>query len=201
MLIDPADTPPNRVYAQMIRAITPRPIAWVSTRSKNGVSNLAPFSYFSGVGSQPASLMFSVVNHPDGRLKDTTRNIRETQQFVVNVVPFEMVQAMSQTAANLEFETSEFEAAGLTEKNSLRVNVPAVAESPIQFECRLLKLVPIGEGPLAANVIIGEVLLMQVDDQVLDAQGKIDPERLDLVGRMGGLDYCRTRQRFELPRP
>lgn len=196
MQIDPAVENPSRVYSTMIRAITPRPIAWVSTVSENGVTNLAPFSYFNGVCSQPAALMFSPVNQPDGTKKDTVRNIEATGQFVVNMVPFSAAEPMLKTAFNFDFETSEFAAVGLTEKPSIRVRPPGVAESPIQFECELLQIVPVGEGPLAANVIIGKILLMNIDDAVLDDERKIDPERLDTIGRMGGVGYCRTTDRF-----
>ena len=198
MQIDPENEPPSVVYSTMIRAITPRPIAWVSTISPRGITNLAPFSYFNGVCSQPAALMFSPVNRPDGSKKDTVRNIESNGQFVVNLVPFAVAEPMLKTADDFPYETSEFEWAGVTEKPSERVSPPGVAESPIQFECELIQIVPIGDGPLAANVIIGKILLITVSDRVLDAQGKLDPERLDTVGRMGGRSYCRTTERFEL---
>lgn len=200
MQIDPESEHPNTVYSTMIRAITPRPIAWVSTVSPQGITNLAPFSYFNGICSQPAALMFSPVNKPDGSKKDTVRNIEANGQFVVNVVPFSAAEPMFETSSGLDYDVSELDSAGLTEKPSLRVAPPGVAESPIQFECELIQIVPVGEGPLAANVIIGKILLMNIDDSVLDASGKIDPQRLDLIGRMGGRSYCRTTQRFELPK-
>jgi flavin reductase (DIM6/NTAB) family NADH-FMN oxidoreductase RutF len=183
----------------MIRAITPRPIAWVSTISPNGAANLAPFSYFNGICSRPAALMFSPVNKPDGTKKDTVRNIEANGQFVVNVVPASVAEPMFKTSGDFDYEISEFDAAGLTEKPSVRVQPPGVAESPIQFECELIQIVPVGEGPLAANVIIGRILLMQIDDSILDERGSIDPELLDTIGRLGGRSYCRTSERFDLP--
>lgn len=198
MQIDPESENPSRVYATMIRAITPRPIAWVSTISAVGITNLAPFSYFNGICSQPAALMFSPVNKPDGSKKDTVRNIESNGQFVVNLVPYSAAESMFQTAGDYEYETSEFAAVGLTEKPSLRVRPPGVAQSPIQFECELIQIVPIGAGPLAANVIIGKILMMNIADEILDENGKIDPALLDTVGRMGGFSYCRTTDRFEL---
>lgn len=200
MQIDPEKVSPSLVYSTMIRAITPRPIAWVSTISPKGITNLAPFSYFNGICSQPAALMFSPVNKPDGSKKDTVLNIESNKQFVVNVVPFAMAQPMVKTAADLDYEQSEFASAGLTEKPSLKVAPPGVAESPIQFECELIQIVPVGEGPLAANVIIGKILMMNIDDKVLDDRGKIDPGLLDTIGRMGGPSYSRTTDRFELMR-
>jgi flavin reductase (DIM6/NTAB) family NADH-FMN oxidoreductase RutF len=199
MRIDPETVHPSVVYSTMIRAITPRPIAWVSTISPGGITNLAPFSYFNGICSRPAALMFSPVNRPDGSKKDTVRNIESNGQFVINLVPFAVAASMFNTAADYEYETSEFEAVGLTEEASERVKPPGVAESPIQFECELIQIVPVGEGPLAANVIIGKILLMTIVDEVLDGNGKIDPALLDSVGRMGGRSYCRTTDRFDLP--
>ncbi len=196
MQLDPDLSDVKTIYATMIRAITPRPIAWVSTISPRGISNLAPFSYFNGVGSQPPALMFSVVNHADGARKDTVANIEETGQFVVNVVPYSLRESMQQTAAGLGYEVSEFGFAGLTETPSQRVAPPGVLESPVRFECDCRQIVPVGEGAHAANVIIGEVRLLQIADEVLDAAGKIDPEKLDTIGRMGGRSYCRTTERF-----
>lgn len=198
MQIDPEVESPSRVYSTMIRAITPRPIAWVSTISPNGITNLAPFSYFNGIGSQPAALMFSAVNKPDGSKKDTVRNIESNGQFVVNLVPFTAAETMFQTAGDFEYETSEFDSVGLTEKPSLRVQPPGVQQSPLQFECELIQIVPVGTGPLAANVVIGKILLLTIADEILDENGKIDPARLDTVGRMGGFSYCRTTDRFDL---
>lgn len=198
MQIDPKTESSSLVYATMIRAITPRPIAWVSTISPRGFSNLAPFSYFNGICSQPAALMFSPVNRLDGSKKDTVRNIESNGQFVVNLVPFTIAESMFKTAGDYEYETSEFESVGLTEKSSEWVKPPRVAETSIQFECELIQIVPVGEGPLAANVIIGKILLMHISDDILDDQGKIDPGLHDTIGRMGGLSYCRTTDRFEL---
>lgn len=199
MLLDPAHADPSVIYSMMIRSINPRPIAWVSTISPGGIFNLAPFSYFNGVGSQPAALMFSVVNLPDGSKKDTVINIEATKQFVVNVVPFSAATSMAKTAVAHDYEVSEFDEVNLTPRASHRVKPPAVAESPIQFECELVQVVNVGSGPGAANVVIGKVLLIHVDDEVLDDAGKIDPEKLDTIGRMGGRDYCRTTARFSVP--
>lgn len=197
MKIDPATADPKLIYSTMIRAITPRPIAWVSTISPNGKPNLAPFSYFNGICSSPAALVISPVNMPDGSKKDTTRNIESTEQFVVNVVPYELGKKMVATAEPLAYEESEFKSAGLTEQPSEKVTPPRVAESPIHFECEVLQIVPVGEGPLAANLVIGKILLINIEDRVLNSDGKIDPELLDTIGRMGGREYCRTTERLE----
>jgi flavin reductase (DIM6/NTAB) family NADH-FMN oxidoreductase RutF len=198
MNLDPANEDPARIYSVMIRAITPRPIAWVSTISPRGKTNLAPFSYFNGICSQPAALMFSPVNKPDGSKKDTVRNIEANGEFVVNVVPYALAEVMAKTAGEFAYEESEFEAVGVTAEPGERVSPPRVAESPVQFECQLIQIVPVGTGPLAANVVIGKILLMHIRDDVLDAEGKIDPLRVDSIGRMGGRGYCRTREQFTI---
>ncbi len=182
----------------MVGAITPRPIAWVSTISDRGISNLAPFSYFNGVCSTPAALMFSPVNRPDGSKKDTLLNIEANRQFVVNVVPFQMAEPMFQTAGDFVYEVSEFEKAGLESRPGIKVQAPHVVGSPVRFECELIQIVPIGEGPLAASVVIGQILLIDIDDEILDEQGEIDPGRLDSIGRLGGKSYCRTTERYDL---
>lgn len=197
--LDPAQMSTNDIYATMIHAITPRPIAWVSSCSLEGIVNLAPFSYFNGVCSAPASVMFSPVNRPDGSQKDTVRNIESTGEFVVNVVPHAMATSMHQTSAEYEADINEFEAVGLEPIESVRVRPPRVSGSPIHMECRLIQMVPVGDGPLAANIVIGEILLIHVDPNVLDERGKIDPHKLDTIGRMGGFQYCRTQERFGLP--
>ena len=196
LLIFPEKEDVSTVYSTMIRAITPRPIAWVSTVSPNGKNNLAPFSYFNGVCSKPAALSISPVNKPDGSTKDTVRNIQANKEFVVNVVPYRLAKEMVATAAELAYEESEFEVAGLTPVDSQVVAPPCVAQSPIKFECSMMQIVQVGEGPFAANLIIGEIKAINVDDSVLDKKGKIDPARVDLIGRMGGRDYCRTTERF-----
>jgi flavin reductase (DIM6/NTAB) family NADH-FMN oxidoreductase RutF len=198
MLIDPEAESASLVYSTMIRASTPRPIAWVSTVSPTGVTNLAPFSYFNGVCSAPAALMFSPVNRPDGSPKDTLVNIRSNGEFVVNVVPFAIAQPMVETAGDFQYETSEFSEVGLTPTPSKRIQPPGVLESPIQFECEVIQIVPVGEGPLAANVIIGKIVLMNIADNILDDDQKIDPSKLDTIGRLGGRGYSRTTERFEL---
>jgi flavin reductase (DIM6/NTAB) family NADH-FMN oxidoreductase RutF len=198
MQFDPESLSPNQVYALMIRAITPRPIAWVSTISEKGIPNLAPFSYFAGVASKPASLLFSVANRPDGSLKDTMRNLRLIPQFVVNVVPYQLAEPMFKTSEELEYESSEFEHANLLMEPSRKVSPPRVGSSPIRMECEVLQIIPVGEGAGGSKVVIGRILLFDVSNDVLDSDGKIDPAKVDSIGRLGGMGYCRTRERFEL---
>ncbi|MFY9252714.1 MAG: flavin reductase family protein [Fuerstiella sp.] len=201
MHFDPAEVRPSVFYQHMVNCIVPRPIAWVSTISKSGVTNLAPFSYFTGVGSRPPSLLFCPANNREGKPKDTLRNIQETGDFVVNIVSFALTEQMNSTAAELSCEESEFEAFGIASLESLKVKSPRVAASHVQFECTTLQILNIGEGPGGANIVIGKVVHLHIDDAVLGARDLVDPDLLDVVGRMGGISYCRTKERFELPRP
>lgn len=201
MDFDPAEVRPSVFYQRMIHSILPRPIAWVSTRSTDGVMNVAPFSYFTGVGSRPPSLLFCPANNRDGESKDTLRNIEQTNEFVVNIVSLDLAEKMNASAASLPADESEFDFCNLTAGESVKIGAPRVLESPVQFECRTLQVLNIGEGPGGANIVIGEVVYMHIDDSVVGAKDLVDPDLLNAVGRMGGLSYCRTGDRFELPRP
>lgn len=201
MLLDFTNLPPRDAYAWMIGTIMPRPVAWVSTISPGGKTNLAPFSFFQGVTANPPTLMFVPVNTREGTKKDTVRNIEQVPEFVVNLVPFALAEAMNATAALLPYGESEFEAFGIASVPSDRVRPPRVAAAPVAFECTLDRVVHIGEGPLAANVMFGRIQVAHVSDAVLDERGRPDADKLDLVGRMGGESFTRTTQRFALRRP
>jgi flavin reductase (DIM6/NTAB) family NADH-FMN oxidoreductase RutF len=201
MEIDFATLPPREAYSFLVTSIMPRPIAWVSTISSEGRTNLAPFSFFQGVTANPPTLLVIPVNHRDGRKKDTARNIEETGEFVVNVVPFALAGPMNATAALLANDESEFEKFGIEPAPSTRVRPPRVAASPIAFECSVHLIVPVGEGPLAANIVIGLVRYAHLSDAILGPDGLPDPGKLDLVGRLGGELYARTTERFALKRP
>jgi len=189
------------VYRWMIATIVPRPIAWVSTMSaESGATNLAPFSFFQGVSTAPPVLMFVPANKRDGTFKDTLRNVQATKEFVVNMVPAEMAEAMSATSAMLPHGESEFERFGVKEIASTQVKPPRVAASRVAFECQLHTVVRIGEGPGGSNVVFGRILCAHIDDGVLGAEGLPDAGKLDLIGRMGGDDYCTTRDRFTIDR-
>jgi len=188
-------------FKTMLSCVTPRPIAFVSTISVAGTPNLAPFSFFNGVGSNPPAVIFSPATKADGSSKDTVVNLRAVGEFVVNVVPYAIRDAMNQASYPFPPEVNEFEAAGFTPLESRFVKPPRVAESPVHLECRLVQIVPVGSGPLSANICIGEILCFHVADEVLLPDGTCDPAKLDLVGRLGGDDYCTTRDRFPLPKP
>jgi flavin reductase (DIM6/NTAB) family NADH-FMN oxidoreductase RutF len=199
--LDFSEILPRDAYGWMIATILPRPIAWVATISADGKTNLAPFSFFQGVTSNPPTLMFVPVNTRDGAKKDTVRNIEAVPEFVVNLVSFPLAERMNATSASLPYGESEFERFGIASAASERVRPPRVAEAPVAFECTLDRFVRIGDGPLAANVVFGRIRLVHVSDAVLGADGKPDPAKLDLIGRMGGETFTRTRERFDLKRP
>jgi flavin reductase (DIM6/NTAB) family NADH-FMN oxidoreductase RutF len=200
MDFDPASVSPSDFYRVLIHLITPRPIAWISTVSPAGVVNLAPFSFFNGVAAMPPTVVFSAVNHRDGRKKDTVVNVEANGEFVVNMASFDLRDAVNATAQDLPYDQSELDRAGLTAVSSARVRPPRVAQARAHLECVLHQIVTVGDGPLAANLVIGRVVLAHVADSALDGNGRVDPRALDTIGRMGGDDYARTTDLFSLPR-
>lgn len=198
MQIDPADMSTRDVYRLLVQLVVPRPIAWVSTVSDTGVTNLAPYSFFNAVGANPPTLMFCPVNKRDGSFKDSLRNVIDNGQFVVNVVSYDLGPAMVQSSKEFEAEISEFETIGIESVDATIVTPPRVANSLAQFECRLNRVIHLADGPAGANIVIGDIVQIHVADQILNEPGKIDAEKLDAIGRMGGANYTRTTQRFEL---
>jgi flavin reductase (DIM6/NTAB) family NADH-FMN oxidoreductase RutF len=188
-------------YQWMISTILPRPIAWVSTISADGKTNLAPYSFFQGVTANPPTLMFVPVNNRQGQKKDTVRNIEAVPEFVVNLVAHELAEQMNRTASLLPYGDSEFEKFGIVAAPSTKVRPPRVAAAPVAFECTLDRIVHIGEGPLAANVIFGRIHAAHISDAVLGPDGRPDARKLDLIGRLGGEDYATTREIFTIERP
>ncbi|MBC7966977.1 MAG: flavin reductase family protein [Fuerstia sp.] len=201
MHIDPAQISASALYQHLIRIIAPRPIAWVSTVSLSGVTNLAPFSFFTGVGAKPPSVLFCPSNRRDGTPKDSLKNILDTGEFVINVVPFRLAEAMNLSSAELPPDESEFELAGIATAASSFVKPPRVHASPVSLECTLLHHLALAPGPGGANIVVGKIVHLHLDDAVLDGAGWADPGLLDLIGRLGGASYCRTTDRFDLPRP
>lgn len=195
MQLDPARVPGPEMYRFMINVVVPRPIAFVSTRAADGSVNLAPFSYFNAISSVPPLVGIAIVDRPDDE-KDTLRNIRETGEFVVNLVAEPMLAAMAKTAGEWPRGTSEFEVAGLTPAPSERVAPPCVAESPVQLECRLHREIPLGN----SHLVVGEIVLARVSDDVV-TDGRVDPLKLRPVGRLGGEHYSLLREVVKEPRP
>jgi flavin reductase (DIM6/NTAB) family NADH-FMN oxidoreductase RutF len=200
-VIDPAQLEYNDIYKLMIGIIVPRPIAFVSTIDAAGVPNLAPFSYFTACGSNPPVVCFSTAVRAGPRPhKDTLRNVKATGEFVVNVVSEEFATQMNATAAEVPPEVDEFVLSGLTPLPSDLVRPPRVAESKVQMECRLHQIVTVGEKPGGGILVLGEVLRFHVLESLLDGY-KVDPDKLNAIGRMGGPTYVRTHDRFEMQRP
>ncbi len=188
-------------FKTLLSCVLPRPIAFVSTLSAEGIPNLAPFSFFNGVGSNPPAVIFSPCTKADGTTKDTLNNLRRVPEFVVNVVPFDIREAMNVASFPFPPEVSEFEAAGFTPLPSRFVRPFRVAESPVHMECKLLQIVPVGNGPLSANICIGEVLCFHLAEFLALPDGTADVTKIDLVARLGGEDYATMRDRFTLPKP
>lgn len=203
MIIDFTKTDPLLAYQWLTATVTPRPIAWVSTRSAQGISNLAPFSFFQVVTGTPPTVMLSPLVQGDGSLKDTVRNIQETGEFVVNLVPFAMADRMNATAFGYEHGISEFERCHIPSQASEHVHPLRVDGASVSFECRMAALYPYPEHKPSCHIILGEVLLAHIDESILDERGRVDPARLDIIARMGGKWYSRTRSEanFELSRP
>lgn len=198
MIVDPLNFDGfNRVLTGVI---VPRPIAFVSTISAGGLVNLAPYSFFNAVSYNPPTIVFSSSRHAGDKQKDTLANIEETGEFVVNIVVEGIAEAMNRTAAEYPAEANEFEIAGLTPVPSQIVRAPRVAESPVNMECRLNQVVPIGEGMHQHGLVIGEILLVHIRDDIIDGH-RINHQRLQPVGRLAGNMYCHTTDTYELVRP
>ncbi len=202
MILDFETLPPRDAYNWLTQAVVPRPIAWVSTVSADGKPNLAPFSFFQAICSNPPTLMFVPTNNRDGGKKDTLRNIEAVPEFVVNLVPYALAAPMNATAAPLPYGENEFAHAGVEPASSTKVRPPRVAASPVAIECTLDRVVTIGSGVGAGNVVFGRIVAMHVADSVLGADGKaIDPRKLDLIARLSGDFYARAGELFTITRP
>ena len=201
MEIDPESLNTRDMYGWMIQTIIPRPIAWVSTVSAAGVTNLAPFSFFAGVCARPPTLMFCPVNDRFGNRKDTLRNIEETREAVIHIVSFPLVSQMNDSAASLPAEISEFEKFGIAHLPSTKVKPPRVAGARVAYECTLDRVVRISEGPAGGNAVFCRILHAHIDDSVLNADGQVDPAKLDPVARLSGDFYTRLGEPFSVERP
>ncbi|MBB4865089.1 flavin reductase (DIM6/NTAB) family NADH-FMN oxidoreductase RutF [Pseudomonas nitritireducens] len=184
-------------YKILIGSVVPRPIALVTTIDAEGRANAAPFSFFNALSADPPILALGVENYSDLSPKDTTLNIRQNQEFTVNIVSDALVEAMNVCAVPFEPGFDELVAAGLTAIPGTRVGCPRIAEAPVALECRRMMALSIGQ---SREIILGEVLMAHVRDDLIDpATLYIDQLGLDAVGRMGGHGYSRTREYFELP--
>ena len=189
----------GRAYAVLVSLITPRPIAWVTTLNENGAVNAAPFSFFNALGANPPIIGFAPGDRDDGTPKDTARNIRQNHEFVVNLVDETTAEAMNRTSASLPYGASELEGVGLSAVPSSVVGPPRIGEAPASLECAEWGTLQIG----ANRVVIGLVRRVHVRDALIDpGTFRIRSEEFHVIGRMASPHwYCRTRDRFEMPRP
>jgi flavin reductase (DIM6/NTAB) family NADH-FMN oxidoreductase RutF len=198
VIIDPSTTAPINIYKLLVGAVVPRPIAFVSTISPEGVANLAPFSFFTVASANPPVLCFTAsFRNPR---KDTLVNIRAMKEFVVNIVSEEFAAKMNVTAGEYEYGVDEFAMSGLTPVPSDVVRPPRVKESHVNMECKLLQTIEVSNQPMGGTLILGEVVRFHIDDAIFE-EFRIDQDKLGAVGRMAGNTYTRTGDRFDLIRP
>lgn len=191
--VSPEDVSVAQFHGYLLGAVAPRPIAFASTVDKEGNVNLSPFSFYNAFGAKPATLVFSPSRRVrDGSTKHTLENVLEVPEVVINAVTYDIVEQMSLSSTEYERGVNEFVKAGLTELPSEKVRPPRVAESPVQFECKVKDVIHLGEEGGAGNLIVCEVLLAHISEDVLDDDDKIDVETLGLVGRMGGNYYVKA---------
>jgi len=191
--INPKEIKTGLLHSYMLHAVAPRPIAFASTIDKNGKMNLSPFSFFNAFGSNPPTLVFSPARRVrDNTIKHTLENINETMEVVINVVNYAMVQQASLASCEYPKGVNEFEKAGFTPLKSDIVKPYRVKESPVQFECTVSRIIETGDQGGAGNLVICEIVKMHISEDVLDADKKIDQQKIDLVARMGGDFYCRA---------
>jgi flavin reductase (DIM6/NTAB) family NADH-FMN oxidoreductase RutF len=192
-------------YKLLIGCIVPRPIAFVSTISIDGRLNLAPFSFFNGVGANPMTIIFCPANRPDGSEKDTLRNCKPppeggTGEFVVNAATEDYAREVAACAEPLPFGESEFDLTGLETTASARVRPPRLARAPWSFECETTHIIRTNSGaPSGGNIVVGRVVHIHIDNDLVNERWHVDAAKLRAIGRMGGLGYTRTRDRFEMP--
>src|SRR5262245_47059183 len=201
MILRPGEASALEVYRALIEVVTPRPIAWVTTVDRAGQINLAPFSFFNAFGANPPVVVFSPTNRRDGSKKDTLLNVEATGEFVVNAAVASLAGQVNQSSMELPHGQSEVDLVGLHTVASVKVKPPRLVESPVNLECRVRQVVPIGQGAIAANLVIGEILVIHVADRVLDDSGKVDPRKMQTIARLGGDWFCHTSDLFAMKRP
>lgn len=201
--LDPKQLSPVQIQAYLQGAVAPRPIAFASTMDANGNSNLSPFSFFNIFSANPPVLVFSPARRVrDNTIKHTLINCEATREVVINLVDFNMVQQMSLASTEYPEGVNEFVKAGLTHLPSHNVKPYRVAESPVQLECKVTDIIALGAEGGAGNMIICEVVKFHINEEILDAKGLIDPEKIDLVARLGGNWYSRAKEGlFEVEKP
>lgn len=193
LTIDPKSTPTPELHQYLLGSVSPRPIAFVSTISPEGIPNLAPYSFFNVFSSNPPTAIFSSNRTVAGNTtKDTLANAEATGEVVINVVSHEIVRQMALASISYPPEVDEFKKAGLTPIASDLVKPFRVKESPSQMECKVKEIIPLGDQGGAGNLVICDILRIHISEDVLDEKGRIDPHKMDLMGRMGRAFYCRA---------
>ncbi|MBK5285680.1 MAG: flavin reductase family protein [Bacteroidia bacterium] len=202
--INPKEIKTSLLHSYMLSAIAPRPIAFAATVDKAGNVNLSPFSFFNAFGSNPPLVVFSPARRVhDNTTKHTLENVLEVPEVTINVVNHAMVKQASLASSEYEKGINEFVKAGFTEEPSVLIRPPRVKESPVQMECKVVDVIETGKEGGAANLIVCHILLMHISEEVLNADNKIDQDKIDLVGRMGFDLYCRASGEalFQVPKP
>jgi len=189
------------VYHALVGCVVPRPIAWVTTLGSTGIVNLAPFSFFNTFGANPPVIVFSPTRRRDGSKKDTLLNLEKLGEFVVHSAVESLAEKVNLSSKEIPAEESEIELTGLRTLPSSRIKPPRLADAPVALECVVRQIVPVGDGPISASLVIGEIVLFHIDDAVLDVHGKVDPRKLQAIARLGGDYYCRSTDLFEMQRP
>jgi flavin reductase (DIM6/NTAB) family NADH-FMN oxidoreductase RutF len=191
--IDPTQIPTKDLHQYILGAVAPRPIAFASTISVDGVPNLAPYSFFNAFSSNPPILIFSSNRRvANNTTKDTLKNVEETGEVVINVVTHSISRQMALASIEYGPEVDEFVKAGFTPLPSERVKPFRVAESPVQMECVVDKILPLGDDGGAGNLIFCKIVMMHISEDILTETGRIDPHKIDLMGRMGRFYYARA---------
>lgn len=204
LTIDPKELPIPKLHHYLLGAVGPRPIAFASTLDESGNDNLAPFSFFNVFSANPPIMVFSPARSGrTGATKDTYNNVKVVPEVVINVVNYDMVQQMSLASSPFASDVSEFEKAGFTPLASETIKPKRVAESPVQFECKVIEVKELGEGGGAGNLVICEVTRIHIKEEVLNEDQMVDQKKIDLVARMGGNWYCRADENsmFEITKP
>lgn len=200
----PKELETRQLHQYMLGAIAPRPIAFASTIDKDGVPNLSPFSFFNAFGVNPTTLIFSPARRgTNNTTKDTFENLKEIPEVVINIVNYNLVQQANLCSNNFPHQVDEFVKAGLQAIPSDIIRPYRVKESPVQFECKVREIIETSTNPGAANLIICEIVKLHISEAILDDDGKIDPNKIKVVGRMGFDNYCKAfgDSVFQVPKP
>jgi flavin reductase (DIM6/NTAB) family NADH-FMN oxidoreductase RutF len=200
MRIDVADLTNNAAYKILTDTVVPRPVAWISTLGPDGVRNLAPYSFFQAIGGAPPTVIVSVARHADGDRKDSAANAMAAGELVINIVSEDLLDAMNATSGDYPIGVDEFDVAGVTSAPCEHVSAPRVAESPVSFECRVSSSIAVGREPDDYVLLICEIVAFHVRDGLLQ-DGRIDPELLRPICRLGGTGFAGLGEILQIPRP